>query len=73
MDDSVILNNHPTDVDESGNPGLPKTFQLAQNHPNPFNSTRTIEYALPHRSNAVMVVYPRKKGMLPRQGNQVDG
>lgn len=32
-------------------------FELYQNHPNPFNSTTTISYALPKAGNVVLKVY----------------
>ncbi|MCP4566007.1 MAG: T9SS type A sorting domain-containing protein [FCB group bacterium] len=37
--------------------GLPREFELQQNHPNPFNPTTTIEYALPKRSGVEITVY----------------
>ena len=57
VDDSVTLNNQPVDVDESGDLGLPRTFQLSQNYPNPFNPATTIEYSLPKRSDVVIDIY----------------
>jgi hypothetical protein len=37
--------------------GIPRTFGLSQNHPNPFESGTTIRYALPRGSHVVLEVY----------------
>jgi hypothetical protein len=57
----VVPNNgyvyrNPTGIGE--NPGsLPKSFILSQNHPNPFNTTTTIEYILPQAMKVSLEIY----------------
>ncbi|MFH1685995.1 MAG: FlgD immunoglobulin-like domain containing protein [bacterium] len=41
----------------TGNPSLPERFSLAQNFPNPFNSTTSIEYDLPISSDVTIDLY----------------
>ena len=36
---------------------LPKTFQLSQNFPNPFNSTTQIAYQLPQGNHVLINIY----------------
>jgi hypothetical protein len=38
-------------------PSLPKTFELSNNYPNPFNPSTRIQFALPHDGNFSIVIY----------------
>ena len=37
--------------------GVPKTYELYNNYPNPFNPSTTIMYGLPHESKVTLKVY----------------
>jgi flagellar hook assembly protein FlgD len=39
------------------NSGVPKTFELANNYPNPFNPTTVIRFGVPSASDISIVVY----------------
>jgi FlgD Ig-like domain len=40
-----------------GKDGLPKTYELATNYPNPFNPSTNIRYAVPHDGPVVLSIY----------------
>jgi uncharacterized membrane protein len=47
IDDSLLLQNQSTDVDDQGTLLTPNSFNLAQNYPNPFNPSTKIRYSIP--------------------------
>ena len=49
------LSSTATDVKDDNN--LPAEYKLEQNHPNPFNPTTTISYALPEGGNVIIKIY----------------
>jgi len=42
---------------ENNEISLPPSFQLEQNHPNPFNPAITIEFSLPTSGQVILTVY----------------
>ena len=56
--DSVdIIHTPGTAGVANGLQGVPKSFQLMNNYPNPFNPTTMIEYGLPQQSRVTIKVY----------------
>lgn len=45
------------DVENQGGPTLPRGFELSQNHPNPFNASTLISYALPYSGEVTLAIY----------------
>ena len=50
-----FVNRTGTDTERAG--GLPGTFALHQNHPNPFNASTTIQYAIAETGSVRLRVY----------------
>ncbi len=44
-------------IDDKGNASISIQFQLLQNYPNPFNAATTIEFHLPHPSQASLEIF----------------
>jgi hypothetical protein len=57
FDDLTVEKLITTTVDEGTDKNIPKTYELANNYPNPFNPSTTIKYALPRPGKVALVVY----------------
>jgi len=47
----------PVGILPDGNAPIPTRYNLGQNYPNPFNPTTEMQFALPTRSHAILIVY----------------
>src|ERR1035437_1225717 len=56
-DDSLILVNQYTGVNDNNQPNIPNNYSLAQNYPNPFNPTTTINYQLQFSGRVTLKVF----------------
>ncbi len=55
-DIAVELMSTADGVSENGR-GIPKTFELSNNYPNPFNPTTVIQYAMPRADQVSLEIY----------------
>lgn len=53
----TLLRGTVTAVRGDERTGIPSTYELSQNFPNPFNPSTKIQFALPHESVVKLVVY----------------
>jgi uncharacterized protein (TIGR02145 family) len=51
------LKDGATGINDHSDNTLPKSIDLLQNFPNPFNPSTTISFTLPERTNVVMTIY----------------
>jgi uncharacterized protein (TIGR02145 family) len=51
------IKNEPTVINDHSNNTIPKSIDLLQNFPNPFNPNTTISFTLPERTRVVLNVY----------------
>ena len=56
-DVTVEIIGSPVSVDEGTLSGIPMTYELSNNYPNPFNPTTTIGYAIPGQGVVSIDVY----------------
>jgi hypothetical protein len=47
----------PVGIEPQPITGIPQTYELLHNYPNPFNPTTTIEFALPHSGFVALKIY----------------
>ncbi len=57
IDDSLLVKNQITNVEDQGKLFIPEEYKLEQNYPNPFNPTTTIKYSIPKTSFVSLKIY----------------
>lgn len=57
INDSLIVTNEVTNIENENYVGIPKEYKLQQNYPNPFNPSTTISFELPHKSEVNLTIY----------------
>ena len=54
---AVVVSDAESVTDDLENTSIPTEFELAQNHPNPFNPSTTISFALPQAGEISLKIY----------------
>ncbi len=57
VDDSVLVTNEVTGVDQDDDAGVPDSYALQQNYPNPFNPTTEIRFDIPVASVVRLTIF----------------
>ena len=57
FDDLTVEKLNVTAIEDPQDNAIPKTYELANNYPNPFNPSTTIEYGLPKAGHVSIKIY----------------
>ncbi len=57
LSDTTTVTVIPTTAVEESEPGIPASFMLSPNYPNPFNPSTTIRYAIPQAGYVTLKIY----------------
>ena len=55
--ESFVITDSLTTIENKGNQGIPSSYSLRQNYPNPFNSGTVIRFDVKKRTRVVLKVY----------------